>query len=761
MDEESRKIPPCPPLPAQQYSLAPDMYFGWKPKNLTSGAPVPIQFYEEELPHVQDPTTQEDLPAIYYGFRPTDSLILHRTLSRTYSFNQNHPLMSAYEFLSTRNAKRPIYLHRPFQGMQLTCSGLHFDSRFECGNLDKVVMVSEDEYDLYLRSDTNTTWHYQWFFFAVANIKRERKVRFNLVNCSRNNTLFEQGMRPVGRVGESGHWERVGENLKYEASKLNPLLKKGKFMMLSFEYDFSGTETTMYFAESEPYSYTQLLTLIADLRKLSPTLITRSALCKTIGGIEVPLLTVTNSTVAEACKKFIIVTGRVHPSETVASWKMDGFLRFLCSNETEAELLRERFTFKIVPMLNPDGVVSGNSRTSLTGEDLNRQFSSPDASLYPVNTSILQLVDSLVAKGKNRVLCYVDLHGHSKRKGAFMYGPYFPLHNENYFKVRIIPKLLSELTPIFRFYSCQFRFENYKKGSARIVMSREYGLTNCFTFETSLHGYINEAKQTVPYHTGDLRELGEMLAGSFLIFDDLMREAKIAKQRRAKERLKKLSKRKDQSSHLISAKERVTSCSTIAPVIPASANSRSERRYEDMVQELREDEALDKQNEHAGSESESGEEEDEEEKARHVDIMRHIQEFRKLANSDNPYGGEALFEAALKSCKSSAKHANTPSRRKVKAPILPNLSILKTPKDIRLSVDSSERRRWMRGRERAKQVENSSSQNSFGVAKEMLQESVLHDEHIREISDSVASALKSRGQRNLSGNKRHRNQEKE
>lgn len=41
---------------------------------------------------------------------------------------------------------------------QLIDSGevLSFDSMFECGNLDRVVMVSPTEYDLYMRPDTNS-----------------------------------------------------------------------------------------------------------------------------------------------------------------------------------------------------------------------------------------------------------------------------------------------------------------------------------------------------------------------------------------------------------------------------------------------------------------------------------------------------------------------------------------------------------------------------------------------------------------------------
>lgn len=37
-----------------------------------------------------------------------------------------------------------------------------------------------------------------------------------------------------------------------------------------------------------------------------------------------------------------------------------------------AYLLRENIIFKIVPMLNPDGVIIGNYRTGVFGKDFNR-----------------------------------------------------------------------------------------------------------------------------------------------------------------------------------------------------------------------------------------------------------------------------------------------------------------------------------------------------------------------------------------------------
>jgi murein tripeptide amidase MpaA len=78
-------------------------------------------------------------------------------------------------------------------------------------------------------------------------------------------------------------------------------------------------------------------------------------------------------TVGLQMRKGIVITARVHPGETNASWMMKGIIDYLVGPSLDARILRDNFVFKIVPMLNPDGVINGNYRCSLAGCDLNRQ----------------------------------------------------------------------------------------------------------------------------------------------------------------------------------------------------------------------------------------------------------------------------------------------------------------------------------------------------------------------------------------------------
>ena len=55
----------------------------------------------------------------------------------------------------------------------------------------------------------------------------------------------------------------------------------------------------------------------------------------------------------------LLSAARVHPGESNASWIAKGLLDYLTGPSSEAQALRARFMFKVVPMLNPDGVVAG------------------------------------------------------------------------------------------------------------------------------------------------------------------------------------------------------------------------------------------------------------------------------------------------------------------------------------------------------------------------------------------------------------------
>lgn len=119
---------------------------------------------------------------------------------------------------------------------------------------------------------------------------------------------------------------------------------------------------------------------------LPPRYFARTVLCYSLSGNAVDLLTVTNfdsSLSAIQQREYVVITCRVHPGETPASWVCKGLLDFLLSAHPLSTLLRNFFVFKFIPMLNVDGVVNGSYRCSLAGVDLNRCWERPSRVLHP------------------------------------------------------------------------------------------------------------------------------------------------------------------------------------------------------------------------------------------------------------------------------------------------------------------------------------------------------------------------------------------
>ena len=121
-------------------------------------------------------------------------------------------------------------------------------------------------------------------------------------------------------------------------------------------------------------------------------------------------------------KKYIFITARVHPGESNSSYLAHGVIEYLLSEEPEANVLRDKFIFKIVPILNPDGVIYGNYRSSLMGVDLNRRWKNPSKFLHPTIYYTKSLIKHIITKLKSKIVMSCDFHGHSRKNNVFMYG---------------------------------------------------------------------------------------------------------------------------------------------------------------------------------------------------------------------------------------------------------------------------------------------------------------------------------------------------
>ena len=69
-----------------------------------------------------------------------------------------------------------------------------------------------------------------------------------------------------------------------------------------------------------------------------------------------------------------MIMGRQHPSETVGSFVIEGILDELKKEDVHMNYLLSNYMFIVIPFVNPDGVIHGNSRCNLAGLDLNRNW---------------------------------------------------------------------------------------------------------------------------------------------------------------------------------------------------------------------------------------------------------------------------------------------------------------------------------------------------------------------------------------------------
>ena len=273
---------------------------------------------------------------------------------------------------------------------------LLFESRFESGNLLCAFKTeTENNYQLYLQNDTNTTGYIQWFFFQVKNTSKNKVVNFNIINMLRKTCVYSQGLKvmvySMEKMKKEGvGWHRDGENVMYYPNNLYVYNenndRRRNLYSLSFDYKFKYSNDTVYFANCIPYFYSSLMKELSKLELDESTFpfFHRKTLTSTLGGNDLDMFTINSyydiykkgiqnivypkqiknkKNVSKIIKnkfidrrKAVILIARQHPGETVGSHVIKGAYDFLLGASEEAKKLREIYLFKIVPMMNPDGM---------------------------------------------------------------------------------------------------------------------------------------------------------------------------------------------------------------------------------------------------------------------------------------------------------------------------------------------------------------------------------------------------------------------
>jgi len=491
----------------------------------------------------------------------------------------------------------------------------------------------ENEYDLIIRKDYNYEKNYSWFFFSIES-DRETDIKFNILNFIKKKIMFDEKEKiRILVYNKNDKWTRNTYNIQYyqnnikifppgedkeksgsndEEKKINKIFNdnikedeknndvykifykdkdkdkdKGEkednpdtefFFTLSFCYHVNknNINTPIYFALCFPYSYSSLQEYLYKLStiKTNKNKIKFSTLNKTICGNPLDILYITNfnSTSNEInARQSIIFTARVHPGETSGSYVIESVINNLLNNSEQSNILLDKYIFKIIPMLNPDGVIHGHYRNNILGKDLNRMWQDPRDNITPTIFYLKKLISV------NKPFFFCDFHGHSnmpncalyccsppkKKKNKFFNFPNANIKSYHFYEEKVFMRIFEEETKYYQKSGEKYNIQKSKLKSARGVIYTEFNVYFSYALETGLMAKWNKQNTLINSNnnlTGQLKpstineyyQIGADFVNSFIKWSTKTKFYSVLKKIRDEEESKKTKdKDKDKDFNFI------------------------------------------------------------------------------------------------------------------------------------------------------------------------------------------------------------------
>lgn len=244
-----------------------------------------------------------------------------------------------------------------------------------------------------------------WYHFRATGIKGSR-CRFRIVDVRR-----DAGARLEGRDAYEDGWTGTGPFASYDQVRWFriPAAMDGA----DWVFEHEAEHDVCWYARWVPYPIEREQAFLARSQG-SPRLSIGTA-GRTVQGRELDLLTIGAPSAGRAPCWII---ARQHPSETMASWFVEGLVeRLLDPHDPVVERLLDRAVLYVVPNMNPDGAALGHTRANAAGANLNREWVEPSVERSPEVLAVRALMET------TGVDFAMDCHGDEELRCNFLGGP--------------------------------------------------------------------------------------------------------------------------------------------------------------------------------------------------------------------------------------------------------------------------------------------------------------------------------------------------
>lgn len=385
-----------------------------------------------------------------------------------------------------------LYLHSGCQSGSQKTDGdkIVVSSDFDSGGIGELVQSEGNTLTgptIHWKHKTSTDDQYYWFHFRLDNVLN-KTVTINLNNLigvyrSKPHLIYTKGTHPVYSY-DKVNWERIND-VDYDASA----------HVLKFSNHF--TNDSVWIAYAHPYPYYKetefISSLPVDNSYLKTEIIGSSAQSRNIN-----LLTITDSSVPDKNKKVVLITSLQHAGEYVGGFFVEGMVKYLLSDDARAAEARKKTIYKIVPMMNPDGIYNGMTRLNGNLEDLNQEWDddytdTAHAPTEPEVAAVKKWIRDWLKSGK-KITLSIDVHSQGQEGSMnLLHAPEgvldgFAEKSQKYWPIKSIPMIFPGSAT-----ECLFKEFKIPAGTYEIPQSKLEGENAYLTIED----YHNYGKGTV------------------------------------------------------------------------------------------------------------------------------------------------------------------------------------------------------------------------------------------------------------------------